>query len=64
MQLVIVESPTKAKTLQNFLGANYKILSSYGHIRDLPKSSFGVDIEHNFAPKYILTPKGKSTVKL
>lgn len=63
MQLVIVESPTKARTLQGFLGSDYKILSSFGHVRDLPKSSFGVDIEHNFEPKYILTAKGKGTVK-
>jgi len=63
MQLVIVESPTKARTLQGFLGSEYKILSSFGHVRDLPKSTFGVDIEHDFEPKYIITVKGKSTVK-
>jgi len=63
MQLVIVESPTKARTLQGFLGSEYKIMSSFGHVRDLPKSSFGVDIEHDFEPKYILTAKGKGTVK-
>ena len=58
MQLVIVESPTKARTLQAFLGSKYKILSSYGHVRDLPKGAFGVDIEHDFTPKYTLTAKG------
>jgi DNA topoisomerase I len=63
MQLVIVESPTKARTLQGFLGSDYKILSSFGHVRDLPKSAFGVDIEHDFNPKYTVTTKGKSTVK-
>ncbi len=63
MDLIIVESPTKAKTLQKFLGKNYKILSSYGHVRDLPKTAFGVDIENNFAPKYVITQKGKSTIK-
>ncbi len=63
MKLVIVESPTKAKTLQKFLGADYKILSSYGHVRDLPKTAFGVEIENNFAPKYVVTQKGKSTIK-
>ncbi len=63
MQLIIVESPTKAKTLQKFLGSGYKILSSFGHVRDLPKSTLGVDIENDFAPKYILTPKGRTTVK-
>ena len=63
MKLVIVESPTKAKTLQKFLGSDYKILSSYGHVRDLPKTVFGVDVEHDFAPKYNITAKGKSTIK-
>lgn len=50
--LVIVESPAKAKTISKFLGADYKVLSSYGHIRDLKPSSFSVDVEHNFAPIY------------
>ncbi len=63
MDLIIVESPTKAKTLQKFLGPDYKILSSYGHVRDLPKGSFGVDLEHDFKPKYTVTAKGKTTVK-
>ncbi len=56
--LVIVESPTKARTLQKFLGDKYQIEASMGHVRDLPKSDFGVDIEHNFEPKYV-TPKDK-----
>lgn len=51
--LVIVESPAKAKTIKKFLGSNYKIKASMGHIRDLPKSRIGVDIENNFEPKYI-----------
>ena len=51
--LVIVESPTKAKTIERFLGKNYTVRASMGHLRDLPKSQFGVDIEHNFTPKYI-----------
>lgn len=51
--LVIVESPTKSKTIEKFLGKNYVVRASMGHLRDLPKSSFGVDIEHNFEPKYI-----------
>lgn len=63
MKLIIVESPTKAKTLQKFLGADYKILSSFGHVRDLPKTVFGVDIENDFTPKYAITLKGKSTIK-
>ena len=56
--LVIVESPAKAKTIQKFLGVNYEVLASNGHVRDLPKSQLGVDIEHGFAPKYI-TIRGK-----
>src|SRR3989338_6319202 len=56
--LVIVESPTKARTLQKFLGSDYLIEASMGHIRDLPKSEFGVDIEKNFEPQYII-PRDK-----
>lgn len=63
MQLVIVESPTKAKTISKFLGSEYKVESSYGHIRDLPKSTLGIDIEHNFEPKYIVPVKAKKVVK-
>lgn len=54
MNLVIVESPTKAKTITKFLGKEYKIESSFGHIRDLPKSTMGVDMENNFEPKYVI----------
>ncbi len=56
--LVIVESPAKAKTIKKFLGANYEVLASNGHVRDLPKSQMGIDIEHDFEPKYI-TIRGK-----
>lgn len=56
--LVIVESPAKAKTIKKFLGANYEVLASNGHVRDLPKSQMGIDIEHNYDPKYI-TIRGK-----
>lgn len=56
--LVIVESPTKAKTISSFLGKDYKIESSFGHMRDLPKSKMGIDTENNFEPKYIV-PKSK-----
>lgn len=56
--LVIVESPTKARTLQKFLGEGYRIEASMGHIRDLPKSELGVDVQKNFEPKYII-PKDK-----
>lgn len=51
--LVIVESPTKAKSITKMLGSNYKVRATYGHLRDLPKSKLGVDIENNFEPKYI-----------
>ncbi len=56
--LVIVESPTKARTLSQFLGSDYKITASMGHVRDLPRGEFGVDVEHNFEPKYVI-PKEK-----
>ena len=51
--LVIVESPTKASTIKGYLGSNYKVVASKGHIRDLPKSSLGIDIEDDFKAKYI-----------
>lgn len=59
--LVIVESPAKAKTIGKFLGKNYKVKASVGHIRDLPKSTLGIDIENDFEPKYI-TIRGKGPV--
>src|SRR3990167_10968447 len=59
MQLIIVESPTKARTLSRFLGKKYQIEASMGHIRDLPKSELGVDVEHDFTPKYV-TPRLKA----
>ena len=62
MHLVIVESPTKSKTLQSFLGPEYKVLSSYGHIRDLPKSELGIDIDQDFKPKYIIPLKARKTI--
>ncbi|MGC9046828.1 MAG: type I DNA topoisomerase [Minisyncoccia bacterium] len=61
-KLIIVESPTKAKTISKFIGDDYKILSSYGHIRDLPKSKLGIDIEHNFEPQYIIPTKARKIV--
>lgn len=51
--LVIVESPAKVKTIKKFLGSNYEVLASNGHVRDLPKSRLGVDVEHDYEPKYI-----------
>ncbi len=56
--LVIVESPAKAKTIQKFLGSNYKVIASNGHVRDLPKSQLGIDVDNDFEPKYI-TIRGK-----
>ena len=62
MNLLIVESPTKAKTIKRFLGKNYEVESSFGHIRDLPKGEFGVDVEHDFKPKYVIPTKSRKTV--
>jgi len=62
MKLIIVESPTKAKTISKFLGKDYKVESSFGHIRDLPKSKMGIDIENNFVPEYEVPTKAKPTV--
>lgn len=59
--LVIVESPSKAKTIEKYLGSKYKVLASNGHVRDLPKSQLGVDIEKDFEPKYI-TLRGRGDV--
>ena len=56
--LVIVESPAKVKTIKKFLGANYEVEASNGHVRDFPKSQFGIDVENDFEPKYI-TIRGK-----
>ncbi|MCR5116702.1 MAG: type I DNA topoisomerase [Lachnospiraceae bacterium] len=59
--LVIVESPAKVKTIKKFLGTNYEVVASYGHVRDLPKSSLGIDVDHGYEPKYI-TIRGKGEV--
>ena len=56
--LVIVESPAKVKTIKKFLGSNYEVAASNGHVRDLPKSQMGIDVEHDYEPKYI-TIRGK-----
>lgn len=61
-KLVIVESPTKAKTIQGFLGKGYDVESSFGHVRDLPKSKLGVDVENNFEPSYTTPLKAKKVV--
>lgn len=62
MNLVIVESPTKAKTISKFLGKGFAVESSYGHIRDLPKSKLGIDVERDFAPHYVIPQKSKEIV--
>lgn len=63
--LVIVESPTKVKTIKKFLGSNYEVEASMGHVRDLPKSQLGIDIEHDYEPKYItIRGKGELLAKL
>ena len=59
--LVIVESPAKARTIQKFLGRSYSVDASMGHVRDLPKSQLGVDVEHDFSPKYVV-PRDKSKI--
>ncbi|MBO5293277.1 MAG: type I DNA topoisomerase [Lachnospiraceae bacterium] len=59
--LVIVESPAKVKTIKKFLGANYEVMASNGHVRDLPKSQMGIDVEHDYEPKYI-TIRGKGDI--
>jgi len=60
--LVIVESPAKAKTIENYLGTGFHVLSSYGHVRDLPKKGIAIDIENNFAPSYEISPDKKQLV--
>ena len=59
--LVIVESPAKVKTIKKFLGSSYEVVASNGHVRDLPKSTLGIDVEHDFEPKYI-TIRGKGDI--
>jgi len=62
MNLIIVESPAKSKTIENFLGPNYKVLASYGHVRDLPKKDIGIDIKNNYIPTYEVSGKSKKIV--
>jgi len=61
-KLIIVESPTKAKTITKFLGREYRVLSSFGHVRDLPTKEIGVDVENGFVPTYIVPPNSKPHV--
>ncbi len=60
--LVIVESPAKAKTIEGYLGGDFKVMSSYGHVRDLPKDDTGVDIENGFKPTYLVSPDKKEVI--
>ncbi|MEX2007933.1 MAG: type I DNA topoisomerase [Candidatus Spechtbacterales bacterium] len=62
MDLVIVESPTKARTISRFLGNEFEVTSSFGHIRDLPKGKLGVDVEHDFAPHYVIPTRSRKNV--
>ncbi len=62
MELIIVESPTKAKTIGKFVGKKFAVESSYGHIRDLPKSKIGIDVDHDFTPSYIIPKKAEPVV--
>ncbi len=63
MKLVIVESPTKAKTITKFLGSDFTVESSFGHVRDLPLSTMGIEIDNNFEPKYVVPAKAKKNLK-
>lgn len=63
--LVIVESPSKATTIKKFLGSSYEVVASNGHVRDLPKSQLGIDVDNDFEPKYItIRGKGELLAKL
>ena len=62
MNLVIVESPAKAKTIEKYLGSDFKVMASFGHVRDLPQKSLGIDLKKNYEPEYEILPKAKKTV--
>ncbi len=62
MRLILVESPTKALTIKKFLGESYKVAATFGHVRDLPKSELGVDVENDFQPKYVIPTKSRKVV--
>lgn len=64
MNLIIVESPTKSKTLKQFLGKKYQVLATFGHVRDLPKSELGVDVENDFTPRYVIPPKARKIISI
>ncbi len=60
--LIIVESPSKAKTIQKYLGSDAVVLASKGHVCDLPQRTLGIDIEHGFKPQYVITPDKEETI--
>jgi len=62
--VVIVESPAKSKTIQGYLGAGFRVVASYGHVRDLPKNDLGVDVDHNFTPTYVIPTKARKTIAM
>ena len=63
--LVIVESPAKVKTVKKYLGSNYEVVASKGHVRDLPKSTLGIDVNNDYEPKYItIRGKGETLAEL
>src|SRR3990167_8880270 len=64
MNLVIVESPAKGRTIKNILGADYKVLASFGHVRDLPEKKLGIETRKDFEPEYVIPPKARKTIKL
>ena len=63
MKLVIVESPSKTKKIEKFLGPGWRVVASYGHVRDLPNSALGVDVDNDFAPTYEISKSKTKTVK-
>src|SRR6202451_4468782 len=63
MDLIVVESPTKAKTISKFVAKDYVVESSSGHSRDLPKSKVGIDVKHDFAPTYVIPKKAEPVVE-
>lgn len=62
MNLIIVESPAKSKTIENFLGRDYKVLASFGHVRDLPQKELGIDVKSNYDPTYVVSGKAKKII--
>ena len=64
MNLVIIESPAKGKTIEKFLGKEYQVLASFGHVRDLPRSKLGIDVENDFKPQYLIIQKARKNLKI